>query len=266
MRLQSLVPHIPQNLIDVLSACGIKTDTDILFASGDVFSKLPPGTVSLQEFHSLVEHVAERAAAPSVCGDIMLAQQRDIRNEYMHGNILSGVPQLDEILGGLHPPRVVEISGDKGSGKSSFALQVVLRYLAANFDSGALWIDTGGDFSVERIPPILESIEGQAKPTVLERLQVALAFDIETVHDVLEQLRSDLSSDPRPLPTVHCVVIDAITPLLGPRLSAVSAQGHAIMTAFMRQLRALAEAFSITFLVRCRFLLSLTTALPFTRY
>jgi RAD51-like protein 3 len=44
-------------------------------------------------------------------------------------------------------------------------------------------------------------------------------------------------------------VIDTITPLLGPLLSAVSAQGHAIMIDFMRQLQAFAQTLAITVIV-----------------
>ena len=44
-------------------------------------------------------------------------------------------------------------------------------------------------------------------------------------------------------------MVDAITPLLGPLLSAVSAQGHAIMDGLMRELRALAQKYFLSVLV-----------------
>lgn len=67
----------------------------------------------------------------------------------------------------------------------------------------------------------------QVSPTILERLQVSLAFDIEAVHEVLETLRQTLSSRSSysELPTTRCIVIDSITPLLGSMLSATSSQG-----------------------------------------
>lgn len=45
------------------------------------------------------------------------------------------------------------------------------------------------------------------------------------------------------------MIIDVITPLLGPLLGPASAQGHAIMTDFMRQLQSLAQSTNITILV-----------------
>jgi len=44
-------------------------------------------------------------------------------------------------------------------------------------------------------------------------------------------------------------VVDAITPLVGPLLSAVSAQGHTIMDGLMRELRTLAQKHSLSVLV-----------------
>jgi|SRR5882762_4070415 len=107
--------------------------------------------------------------------------------------------------------------------------------------------------------------------TALQRLQVSLVFDIEGAHDVLESFSSSLtvsllflclllfadqyhlqvesSSETR----IRILVIDPITPLLGPMLSAVSSQGHAIMTTFMRQLRALAQAFELSIFVSAKF-------------
>ena len=43
MRLASVVPSLPENILSALSECGIKTDTELLFTSGsasDIFLKL----------------------------------------------------------------------------------------------------------------------------------------------------------------------------------------------------------------------------------
>lgn len=251
MRLQLLVPPLPQTLVDALTSLNIRTDAELLFSGrpADIFCKLPPGTVDYQEFIDLVSQVTERAAAPAIRGDQLWDAVKRRREDNEFCLLSTGVPELDTLLDGMHPPRVIEVSGDRGSGKTSLALQVVLRHLSTVFDSSALWIDTTGDFAPERIPAMLEHYTGQAASTVLERLQVALAFDIEAAHEVLDELYASLADDLSTGSTMRCVVIDAVTPLLGPLLSAVSSQGHAVMTAFMRQLRTLAETFSLTVLV-----------------
>ncbi|KZT07752.1 P-loop containing nucleoside triphosphate hydrolase protein [Laetiporus sulphureus 93-53] len=255
MRLQHLTPPPNQGLLDALEKCGIRTDVDLLFSDTpmNTFKKLPTKTISLHDFNQLISKVTEQAAVPGIRGDELLEALRRRQEEDFHGEITTGVTALDKLLGGLNPPRVIEVSGDRGSGKTAFALQVVLRHLSSVYDAAALWIDTTGDLAIDRISDLLESYRGDAKATVMDRLQIALAFDIEAAHEVLESLRLSLSlriqSDPKPHPMTRIVVIDAITPLIGPLLSAVSSQGHAIMTTFMRQLRSLAESFSLLILV-----------------
>lgn len=52
-----------------------------------------------------------------------------------------------------------------------------------------------------------------------------------------------------PSPRVRLVIIDSVTPLLAPSLSAVSSHGHAIMTTFMQHLRSMARSYYLASLV-----------------
>ncbi|KDQ57033.1 hypothetical protein JAAARDRAFT_58515 [Jaapia argillacea MUCL 33604] len=248
MRLSSLIPLLPEHLVKALEICDIRTDTDLLFSGSplDILHQLPPNTVNLPDLTKYIEQVIEKASAPAIRGDEWLARESQATS-----NLSSGVTELDDILKGFSSPCLLEFSGSKGSGKTALALHLVLRHLVNNPDAGALWIDTLADFSVERVSETLAKFDQETSSTVLERLQVSLVFDIEAVHDVLEELRSKLSSE-TPISTgvvVRYVVIDAITPLLAPLLSAVSSQGHAIMTTFMRQLSVLTETFSLVIII-----------------
>ncbi|KII84438.1 hypothetical protein PLICRDRAFT_147192 [Plicaturopsis crispa FD-325 SS-3] len=243
MRLQTLVPHISAELIDALEQCGIRTDAELLFPGNiaDIYSRLPHGSTTLSELHNSFAIVAEKAAAPAFRADELL--RIGAVDAY---DLSSGVHELDQLLGGFGDNRLIEISGDKASGKTALALQIVLRHLSENSDYVAHWIDTTGEFSPQRAVTVLQSLGGNvAESTALERLQVSLAFDIEAAHDVLENLGATLGSPP----TVRCIVLDSVTPLLGPALNNVSSQGHATMTTFMRQLRAVAQRFKLTILV-----------------
>lgn len=62
---------------------------------------------------------------------------------------------------------------------------------------------------------------------------------------MLTLIQSNLPGDLK----LGCIVIDTITTLLGPLLSAVSAQGHAMMIGFMRQLRLFSQSHSCSVLV-----------------
>ncbi|OJT03212.1 DNA repair protein RAD51 -like protein [Trametes pubescens] len=254
MRLQHFSPPIQNELVQALQEIGIRTDTDLLLSEDPtkIFMRLPQDLgISLLDFRRAVAKVAEMASATPTYGDKLLQQELKRQEDIFADDMRIGVPALDALLGGFSPPRVIEVSGDKGSRKTALALQLSLRHLAQVRDSSVLWIDSNGEFSPERVSMMLGQMEGELSPTILERLQVSLAFDVEAVHEVLESLRQTLSSRSSfsELPTTRCIVIDSITPLLGPMLSATSSQGHAIMTTFMRQLRAFADSFLLTILV-----------------
>jgi RAD51-like protein 3 len=116
MRLGAFVPSVlPADLALSLESCGIRTEIDFLFSNRtvDIFRRLPPGTVSLQELTNYVALVAEKASAPSIRGDHWL--HGETRN---FDDLSTGVPDLDRLLGGFGGTRVIEISGDRGSGKT----------------------------------------------------------------------------------------------------------------------------------------------------
>ncbi|KAF9223515.1 P-loop containing nucleoside triphosphate hydrolase protein [Gyrodon lividus] len=252
MRLQSLIPIIPSDLVAALETCGIRTDTDLLFSGTtiEVLQKLPSGVISLADLEKYTGLIVESASAPGVRGDNHYAEE--LRRRYEDAtDLASGVGELDALVGGFGNSRVFEISGERGSGKTALALQIALRLLVTHTQASVLWMDTTGDFSVERTTQIAQQLDGEGSATTLERLQVSLVLNIESAHAVLEDLRSSLAvcAVPNRHLLVHLVVIDSVTPLLAPSLSAVSSHGHAMMTTFMQHLRVLARTYSLTFLI-----------------
>lgn len=250
MRLESMIPSIPAELVAALDhSCGIRTDTDLLFSGSslDIIKKLPLGTVTLSDLEKFTELVAKQASVPGHRGDEILAAIGRISEK--HTQASCGVKELDDLVGSFGDSRVFEISGAKGSGKTALALQIVIQGLLADADSCVLWIDTSGDFSAEMTAQLVRYFDITVSNKVLERLQVSLGFNIEAVHDVLEALHISLSSSRTVGPRVRWIVLDSITPLMLPSLSAVSSQGHAMMTTFMRRLRELSQTLGITILV-----------------
>ncbi|KAJ7638534.1 P-loop containing nucleoside triphosphate hydrolase protein [Roridomyces roridus] len=240
MRLAACVPPIPEDLLSSLAQVGIQTDSDLLFSgsTSDIFQRLPRGTTTLKELAQITALVAESASAQG-------HKASDLLRDSEPDRFLSGVPQLDQFLEGLTTPRrMIEVSGDRGSGKTSLLLYLVLRHLVEQPQSSVLWIDTTGDFSVTRAEEILQNFDGPGASTTLDRLQVSLALEVDAVYEVLEDLRLSFN-----MSRVQGIVVDCVTPLFSSLLSPVSSHGHAIMTLFMRQLRAFATTFSITVFV-----------------
>ncbi|KAJ3510880.1 hypothetical protein NLJ89_g4419 [Agrocybe chaxingu] len=157
MRLANLVPSIPGQLVASLEAIGIRTETELLLSTStlDIFRRLPPGITTLQKLTEVVSLVAELCAAPGLSAYELLNLEEQARKQ--HRPLCSGNEALDGLLRGLPARRVIEISGDKGSGKSVLALNIVIHHLAAYPDNNAVWIDTVGDFSAEIAIQILNN-------------------------------------------------------------------------------------------------------------
>ena len=122
MRLAALVPFIPENLVTSLERCGIRTDADLLFSAPvfDIFRSLPPGTVTLRDLKRYVDTVAEKVSAPGISAEKLL--DLEIQAQSNDSGLQSGVPELDHLLDGFGGCRVIEISGDKQSGKTVSSL------------------------------------------------------------------------------------------------------------------------------------------------
>ncbi|TCD61843.1 hypothetical protein EIP91_007833 [Steccherinum ochraceum] len=251
MRLRTIGHPLSAELIDALDLLNIKTDSDLIFSGTptEIWLKLPPDTIRLQEEIDVVEAVLARVSAPGRTGLDELDLEKRRHEELSKVEMSSGVQKLDALIGGFGHQRVLEVSGDRGSGKTALALQIVLRQLSQSPNSSAVWIDTTGDASPDRISAMLSSLpENEGALTVLQRLQITRAFDLDALREALEevQLMTNVGVEQ---PTVRTVVIDTITPIFRPLLSAVTSQGHASMATFMQQLRSLAEESSITFIV-----------------
>ncbi|THH14118.1 hypothetical protein EW146_g6183 [Bondarzewia mesenterica] len=250
IRLSNLSPALPPALLQNLSAINIKTAADLVFIPPDaLLHSLPRGSTTLGELESCIDNVTGQVAAEGMSGDELLASE--VASDLTE--VKSGVSELDELIGGsfsgTHGGNVIEISGKSGTGKTALALHTVLSHLSQHGRDAAIWMDTTGDLSAQRLTHAMSSQAGPCTDTALERLHISLAFEIEAAYDILDNIRSVLtstsSSDARP----RILVIDTITPLLGPNLSATSSQGHAAMTTFMRSLRTLARTHALFILV-----------------
>ena len=116
MRLSSLPEDLSQDLLQALESLNIASDVDLLFSSGtplDIWRRLPTSLgLSLQDFDRCVRAVTAKASASGVMGSTL--ENEALPQRYMTAN----APKLDTLLRGLGSRRVVEISGDSGSGKT----------------------------------------------------------------------------------------------------------------------------------------------------
>jgi RAD51-like protein 3 len=135
MRLANLVPSIPADLVTTLDALGIRTESDLLLSATlqEILRRMPPDTLSLQDLEAAIETVAELSAAPGESCFNLLAQEA--REPGKYAPLISGNEDIDRILSGLGRHKLVQISGDKGSGKSVWPLLTPLRINLINSHS-----------------------------------------------------------------------------------------------------------------------------------
>ncbi|KAF8525856.1 hypothetical protein BU17DRAFT_83362 [Hysterangium stoloniferum] len=248
MNLQTLFPSLPEGIHQGLLGAGIVTTHDILFSDiSQLYQRLPSGLLSLRELSELRSDAAARVAAPATRGDELFTQQEE--RETIREECLCGVEKIDALLGGFGRYGVTEIAGDKKSGKTGLVMNIVIRHLASHPTHTACWIDSGGEFDIERAAEIVQLHNGPGRETALDRLNIIQCFDIATAHQTLEDLQVSLAAEREITPRTRFLIIDPITPLLGPLLTATSSQGHAVMVTFMRQVASLARIYSLTALV-----------------
>lgn len=138
LRLSTLSPHILSPLlVQHLRNINVRTATDLILSSpSDLIGRLPPETVSLLDLHLCIERVTEQFAMGSMSAQNIqeaISMEDDHRDNM---EVRTGVAVLDALLGGgfggygsehgcssalagvAGGGRVIEVSGDGGSGKT----------------------------------------------------------------------------------------------------------------------------------------------------
>ncbi|KAL5485950.1 hypothetical protein ACEPAI_6994 [Sanghuangporus weigelae] len=253
MRLRALLSEYPKSLIDALDSCGIKTDEDHLCSSSllpELCQRLPPDSMTFSQLQEIREIAIKSLSATGSTGtEILEGSLMSENGSDYWPQLASTCPRLTELLNATQTG-VIEVGGDKGSGKTAVILNAALACLEASDDNIVHWIDTIGDFSAERASRILNcgswsqstgASSGSVTDSSLNRLNVSLAFTPAEARGVLASIRSQAGLIRERQPSsVRLVVIDPITQLFTPHIGFGSSEGQAMMSAFMRSLQDLA--------------------------
>ena len=116
MRLSSLSQELlPTTLVDALRTLGIVSDADLFFSGTtlEVWRKLPPDLIPLSEFESRVKAVMIQCAVP---GFVATEVEARLSPNQLKPGVITGVDNLDNLLGATLRESLVEISGRHGNG------------------------------------------------------------------------------------------------------------------------------------------------------
>jgi len=125
VRLAALDPPFSDALLKLLADVGIRTAPDLIFTPpAAILSGLPRGSTSLADLTDAVARVTAQVAAEGASGEQLYAASRAAETEEggAHMRVASGVRDLDVLLGGSFGgaacPRVIEVAGESGGGKT----------------------------------------------------------------------------------------------------------------------------------------------------
>lgn len=121
MRLTGLVPSISAELVELMETIDIRTDTDLLFTSStvDIMKRLPQGSLSIDELEAAKETVIELCSSlgEPAC---------HVHSEAKLQTLSMGCEAFDDLLHGLLGGTILQVSGDKGTGKTVGSLSANL--------------------------------------------------------------------------------------------------------------------------------------------
>ncbi|GAA5847855.1 hypothetical protein JCM9279_006666 [Rhodotorula babjevae] len=249
----------------------ITTDVELAFAP-----PLPPHPLLPPALLDHLQHlVTTHLAAPAMSGTYLLQQSRD-RKGKQRERYSTSLDDLDVLLdGGFSSGELVDVSGPRRSGRTLFALYVVLLHLLLHADKRAAWLDTTGSFDAFRCLAILrdvlvprlyalggsfagdDGIEPEPQALAIATLDRLAVSNPRRSGDALDVLAAETEATGKS-ETLSMVVVDSLDVLVGGEaLSNGSAQGHANLIAFMRRLGTLARSPTVPLAI-----LVVTAALP----
>ncbi|KAG5519366.1 hypothetical protein PMAC_001992 [Pneumocystis sp. 'macacae'] len=217
-------------IVRILSSIEIFTDDELLLSDVQYISKKT--NISLNKLNRLINNVIiPSCAAKSIRGNM----------DYQLSGFLVSTKcnAIDDVLdGGLPTGRIITISGSSEIGKSTIAYSVVSSYLLSYMNARALWIDTSGTFSVQRLIDIAQDSSYQSN--FLERVGIVRAFDIWGIIDGVNEFHHlvNKSINNHDL-TPGIIVIDNITNPLSSLMQREQVKGHSIMSLLIRNLYAI---------------------------
>ncbi|XP_005077004.1 DNA repair protein RAD51 homolog 4 isoform X2 [Mesocricetus auratus] len=163
----------------------------------------------------------------------------------------TGIGSLDKLLdAGLYTGEVTEIVGGPGSGKTQVCLCVAAN-VAYSLQQNVLYVDSSGGMTASRLLQLLQARtqDEEKQAGALQRIQVARAFDIFQMLDMLQDLRGAMAQQVTSSGTVKVVIVDSVTAVVAPLLGGQQRDGLALMMQLARELKTLARDLAVAVVV-----------------
>ncbi|PAV16115.1 P-loop containing nucleoside triphosphate hydrolase [Pyrrhoderma noxium] len=269
MRLRTILYGHPETVLKAFENSNIRSAEEFLISSEnlqELYQRLPAESITFAELEVVRDYVLATVASNGYNG-YELAEKARSANLVLESPLWTKRNRISTFLS-TWTHGIIEVAGEGGSAKSTFALNAVVNYLTSEQDASVHWIDTVGTFSVDRATRIIAAFsdsynviaqDSSSTSSASNRLHVSLAFTVESATGILAAIRSLVESDSSSTSvrspdaacqgTVRLIVIDQVTTLFSHVLTTGSSEGHAMLAAFMRELRDITETYKILALI-----------------
>ncbi|XP_049984688.1 DNA repair protein RAD51 homolog 4 isoform X3 [Alexandromys fortis] len=233
-----LCPGLTEEIVQLLKGRRIKTVADLAAANlEEVAQKCSLSYKALVALRRVL--LAQFSAFPLNGADLY----EELKTSTA---ILStGIGSLNKLLdAGLYTGEVTEIAGGPGSGKTQVCLCVAAN-VAHDLQQNVLYVDSNGGMTASRLLQLLQARtqDEEKQADALRRIQVAHAFDIFRMLDMLQDLRGATAQQQATASsgTVKVVIVDSVTAVVAPLLGGQQREGLALMMQLARELKILAR-------------------------
>ncbi|KAF2074643.1 hypothetical protein CYY_004038 [Polysphondylium violaceum] len=186
-------------------------------------------------------------------------------SDILNGSLLfsTGSSSLDAITGGGYMTgEIIEFIGPTSCGKTQICMQSVFN-LSYKYQLNAIYIDSSGSFSSDRIIEMFRSNVEAANPSLefhetqsmmiplLERIKVYTCFDASQLMELLIKISSNLEKKKldNNYSNQRMIVIDSIGILFSPIIGGKQTHGHYTMMMISRLMKTIANTYQITFIL-----------------
>ncbi|XP_042548222.1 DNA repair protein RAD51 homolog 4 [Dipodomys spectabilis] len=240
-----LCPGLTEEMVQLLRSVGVKTVMDL--AAADLEEVAQKCSLSYKALVALRRVLLAQFSAFPLNG-------ADLYEELKTSTAIlsTGIESLDKLLdAGLYTGEVTEVVGGPGSGKTQLCLCVAAN-VAHSLKQSVLYIDSSGGLTASRLLQLLQARtqDEEEQAAALQRIQVAHAFDIFQVLDVLQDLRGTVAQQViGSSGAVKVVVVDSVTAVVAPLLGGQQREGLALMVQLARELKILARDLNLAVVV-----------------
>nr|XP_044991832.1 DNA repair protein RAD51 homolog 4-like [Jaculus jaculus] len=231
-----LCPGLAEDMVQLLRGRGIKTVVDL--AAANLEEVAQQCGLSYKALVALRRVLLTQFSAFPLNG-------ADLYEELKTSTAIlsTGIGSLDKLLdAGLYTGEMTEIVGGPGSGKTQVCVCVAAN-VAHGLQQNVLYVDSNGGFPASCLLQLLQARtqDEEEQAGALQRIQVARAFDIFQMLDVLQDLRGAVAQQVTGSSgTVKVVMVDSVTAVVAPLLGGQQREGLALIMQLARELKTLA--------------------------